>query len=617
MRLCYHGVSPSSRLLAKSQTSMSSFTGTTNLANDAMRSLAALRAKPPATAASARPQNLGRLWNPAQGIVFGNSEAGLRGSSPRAFSTTTLSTLEGSTTSIENTYTLSGKENSTSSQESDQGIQSQSSTTSSWAPSAQDTEGSQTDQSQAKVPQQQEAVTEEQKLSDEAEVHTPLSFAVPADVLQKAKDAAPDTPDSFWTHRLYTGPDNAKVKVHYCKSRHTTESVLQKHFLGKPILGFDIEWKIDATRFSSPKKNVSLIQLACEDRIILSHLALFPKDGVNDLVAPTLKAILEDPNVSKCGVAIKADCTRVRKFLKIDTHGIFELSHLHRLIEGSAARNPTLINKKLVSLTSQASEHLALPIFKGEVRGSDWSEPLSMEQILYAASDAYAGFILYDVLEAKRKALRPTPPRPYHAELNLPIRLASGIEIVTADESLDDATAALEPRKTSKSAPQDPSLSIPLEADDDASPSPQPQTPKRPAKKAERPADPRVDAAAAFAVSYRAEYPSSTAAPAALRAYHIWSSHESLSVADIAGLLRDPPLKVGTVRGYILEALRLEGRGVLGSGAGLRGERGLDIKGREDRVRELLEGVEGDTSGWRWRGLWRIIGGERKSNKAT
>ncbi|KFY88392.1 hypothetical protein V500_06391 [Pseudogymnoascus sp. VKM F-4518 (FW-2643)] len=612
MRLCYHGVSPPSRLLSKSQTSMSSFTGTTTLANDAMRSLAALRAKPPAAVASTRPHSLGRLWSPAQGIVFGNGET--RGSSPREFSTTTLSTPESSTATIENTYTLSSKENSTPTQESDQGLPSQPSIISGWAASVPDAASFQTDSSHIEVSQQQEAVTEKPKPNEEAEAHTPLSFVLPAEVLQKAKDAAPDTPDSFWTHRLYTGPDNAKVKVHYCKSRHTTETVLQKHFLGKPILGFDIEWKIDATRFSSPKKNVSLIQLACEDRILLSHLALFPKDGIDDLIAPTLKTILEDANVSKCGVAIKADCTRIRKFLGVDTRGIFELSHLHRLIEGSAARNPTLINKKLVSLTSQASEHLSLPIFKGEVRGSDWSEPLSMEQILYAASDAYAGFILYDVLEAKRKALRPTPPRPYHAELGLPIRLASGVELVTADDSLDDATAALEPRKTSPFAPQDPSLSIPLETDDDPS-SPTPtRTPKRPAKKVQRPADPRVDAAAAFAVSYRAAHPSTTAAPAALRAYHIWSSHENLSIEQIAGLLRDPPLKIGTVRGYILEALRVEGRGVLGSGAGLRGERGLEIKGREDRVRALLEGVEGDTSGWRWRGLWRIVGGEKKSS---
>ena len=546
--------------------------------------------------------------------MFGNGETGLRGSSPRAFSTTTLSTPESSTATIENTYTLSSKENSTPTQEYDQGLPSRPSSISGWAASVPDTASLQTDSSHIEVSQQQEAVTEKPKPNEETETHTPLSFVLPAEVLQKAKDAAPDTPDSFWTHRLYRGPDNAKVKVHYCKSRHTTETVLQKHFLGKPILGFDIEWKIDATRFSSPKKNVSLIQLACEDRILLSHLALFPKDGIDDLIAPTLKAILEDANVSKCGVAIKADCTRIRKFLGVDTRGIFELSHLHRLIEGSAARNPTLINKKLVSLTSQASEHLALPIFKGEVRGSDWSEPLSMEQILYAASDAYAGFILYDVLEAKRKALRPTPPRPYHAELGLPIRLASGVELVTADDSLDDATAALEPRKTSPSAPQDPSLSIPLETDDDLSSPPPTRTPKRPAKKVERPADLRVDAAAAFAVSYRAAHPSTTAAPAALRAYHIWSSHEDLSIEQIAGLLRDPPLKIGTVRGYILEALRVEGRGVLGSGAGLRGERGLEIKGREDRVRALLEGVEGDTSGWRWRGLWRIVGGEKKSS---
>lgn len=528
------------------------------------------------------------------------------------FSTASLSTLERSTSTIGNTYILPNKENSDPSPDSDLPKRSPPGSSSSWASSAHETGSLQTDPSQLKISDQENTTAKGSKPEEETEVHVPLCFTIPPETLKKARDATPDTPDSFWTHRLYTGPDGAKVKVHYCKSRYTTEAVVRKYFMGKPILGFDIEWKMGATQYVSPKKNVSLIQLACEDRILLSHLGLFPKDTLDELIAPSLKAILEDPSVSKCGVAIKADCTRMRKFLGINSRGIFELSHLHRLIEGSAACDPSLVSKRLVSLTTQASEHLSLPIFKGEVRGSDWSEPLSMEQILYAASDAYAGFILFDVLEAKRKALRPTPPRPYHAELNRPIRLASGIELATADDSLDDATAALEPRKTSLSAPRDPSVSIPLEADDeDSTPTPAAKS-KNAAKKTERPADPRVDTAAAFASSYRAAHPSTSAAPAVLRAYHIWSSHEELSLAQIAGLLRDPPLKVATVRGYILEALRVEGKGVLGSSAGSGGERGLVVIGRQDRVRELLEGMEGDKAGWRWRGLWRIVGGAKK-----
>lgn len=42
---------------------------------------------------------------------------------------------------------------------------------------------------------------------------------------------------------------------------------------------------------------------------------------------------------------------------------------------------------------------------------------------LDAASDAYACICLYRILEAKRKALTPTPPMPAYAELGLPILL--------------------------------------------------------------------------------------------------------------------------------------------------------------------------------------------------
>lgn len=52
-----------------------------------------------------------------------------------------------------------------------------------------------------------------------------------------------------------------------------------------------------------------------------------------------------------------------------------------------------------------------------------------------AAADPYACLCLYHVLEAKRKALNPVPPRPAHAELNLPILLANGKPVPTRDDS--------------------------------------------------------------------------------------------------------------------------------------------------------------------------------------
>jgi hypothetical protein len=215
----------------------------------------------------------------------------------------------------------------------------------------------------------------------EAESHTPLTFRIPEDILQQAKDATPGTKGSFWSHKLYVGPENKRVKVHYCKSKNTTDLVAQ-YFADKKVIGFDIEWRIDSTRKSGIKSNVALIQLACEDRIALFHIALYPKDVVPDLVSSALKKIMENPDITKVGVAIKADCTRLRTYLEIDSKGIFELSHLYKLVRYSSSGDFGLINKRLVSLARQVQEHLELPIFKGDVRESDWSQPLSMDQII-------------------------------------------------------------------------------------------------------------------------------------------------------------------------------------------------------------------------------------------
>jgi hypothetical protein len=114
-------------------------------------------------------------------------------------------------------------------------------------------------------------------------------------------------------------------------------------------------------------------------------------------------------------------------------------SHLYKLIKFSHSKEPKLINKKLVSLATQVQEHLHLPMYKGEGgRSSDWSRPLNLEQIRHAASDSYAGVQIFDTMEVKRRQLEPTPPRPCHAELNRPIRVAEGVEIPSDDEAAEE-----------------------------------------------------------------------------------------------------------------------------------------------------------------------------------
>ncbi|RWQ98585.1 hypothetical protein C8Q69DRAFT_505211 [Paecilomyces variotii] len=248
---------------------------------------------------------------------------------------------------------------------------------------------------------------------------------------------------------LVPGPNSSLAPVvsfdsEGCRQQNTATSGL-KYFLDSPVVGFDIEWKAQASLSDSIQNNVSLIQLANEERIALFQIALFkPAKTLNDLVAPSLQKILESSDITKVGVSIRADSTRLRKFLGIDAHGLLELSHLYKLVKYSQS-NPKMVNKRLVNLSLQVEEHLGLPLDKDDdVRRSDWTRPLDYSQVQYAATDPYACLCLFNVMEAKRKALDPVPPRPAFVELDLPIRFASG-EAVSVDATPVEETAGPDP----------------------------------------------------------------------------------------------------------------------------------------------------------------------------
>ncbi|KAL1894143.1 hypothetical protein Cpir12675_003785 [Ceratocystis pirilliformis] len=257
-----------------------------------------------------------------------------------------------------------------------------------------------------------------------------LPFNIPEDAFLQAKNAPHLSEGSYWSYSLYRGPlstdgEPRKVNVHYCRSRHTMDRVVKSYFLDEPVIGLDLEWVAESSRYDGVRKNISLIQIASPSRIALFHVALF-NVADDDLASPSLRSMLEDDNVIKCGVGIKADSTRLRTYMNIDVKGVLELSNLHKVVKYVPTGEYNLINRKLVRLADQVEEHLKLPLYKGEVRTGDWSEPLTMPQIIYSASDAYAGLQLYQIYEDKRLAMSPVPPRPHFAECGLPIPLPDG-----------------------------------------------------------------------------------------------------------------------------------------------------------------------------------------------
>ena len=217
---------------------------------------------------------------------------------------------------------------------------------------------------------------------EEEPFQTPLGFHIPSEMMKAALEAPENSEQSYWQHSLYRGANGKyhTVKIHYCKNKETMETVSQL-FADEEVLGFDIEWIAQAKAKDDVRRNVSLIQLASEERIALFHIARFPgANSPENFVAPTFRRIMESPNISKVGVAIKGDSTRLRNYLGIHSLGLFELSHLYKVLRHCYGQ-PVRMNRICVSLALQVKEHLHLPLLKGDVQTSDWSRELDSKQV--------------------------------------------------------------------------------------------------------------------------------------------------------------------------------------------------------------------------------------------
>ncbi|KAI3319312.1 hypothetical protein HD806DRAFT_509634 [Xylariaceae sp. AK1471] len=194
-----------------------------------------------------------------------------------------------------------------------------------------------------------------------------------------------------------------------------------------------MEWPWDSHKRPRLQDKVALIQLASERKVGLFHIALHEGNTPDELIAPALKEIIESSSIIKAGVGVlNADFKRLKTDFNLEPKGAFELSHLHSLVTC-----PQQATTKLHALSTQVEQHLGLPLWKGNVRTSDWSRPLNPSQTQYAVTDAYAGFMLFHCMNAKRLAMDPIPPLPRLAETYLPFampkHLTIQLESVTED----------------------------------------------------------------------------------------------------------------------------------------------------------------------------------------
>ncbi|XP_056591921.1 bifunctional 3'-5' exonuclease/ATP-dependent helicase WRN isoform X2 [Triplophysa dalaica] len=158
------------------------------------------------------------------------------------------------------------------------------------------------------------------------------------------------------------------------------------------VVGFDVEWPPSYTKGKS--KKVAVVQLcASEEKCYLFHISSmsgFP---------PGLKAFLEDESIVKVGVGIQGDKWKLLSDYEIKVKSVLELSDL---------ANNTLRCTEKWSLDGLVKHLLKNQLYKDkQVRCSQWDDfSLTEEQKRYAATDAYAGFLIYNKLHVMMESER-------------------------------------------------------------------------------------------------------------------------------------------------------------------------------------------------------------------
>ena len=152
------------------------------------------------------------------------------------------------------------------------------------------------------------------------------------------------------------------------------------------VLGFDTETRPTFRR--GQFHHVALLQIASAE-----HAWLFRLHKIG--FTPDLSEVLEDPEILKCGVAIRDDLKALQKLRAFQPDGFVELAHL--------AKEKGL---EVEGLRKLAAILLGIRISKG-AQTSNWeARSLDKRQLDYAATDAWVCLEIYHRL-MKRKTVHP------------------------------------------------------------------------------------------------------------------------------------------------------------------------------------------------------------------
>ncbi len=147
----------------------------------------------------------------------------------------------------------------------------------------------------------------------------------------------------------------------------------------QPVLGFDTETKPSFKK--GPNNNIALMQLSTKDQAFLVR--------INEIGFPVeLADVLANENIIKVGVGIRDDLKGLQKYTAYHPAGFIELQNL-----------VVKFGLENISLKKIAAIILDIRISKSQ-RVSNWeNEQLTPSQQLYAATDAWVCYEIYERLK--------------------------------------------------------------------------------------------------------------------------------------------------------------------------------------------------------------------------
>ncbi|KAI3697073.1 hypothetical protein L6452_29808 [Arctium lappa] len=154
---------------------------------------------------------------------------------------------------------------------------------------------------------------------------------------------------------------------------------------GRAVFGLDIEWKPSFKK--GVKQGKAAVMQICADaaRCHVMHIihSGFPEN---------LKSLLRDPRSVKVGVGIAGDARKVFNDHNVSVEALADLSSLANQKLGGEPKS-----WGLASLTETLTcQQVAKP---SKIRLGNWeANPLSKEQLKYAATDAFVSWHLFEVL---------------------------------------------------------------------------------------------------------------------------------------------------------------------------------------------------------------------------